>query len=41
VQITGVIFLGEKARLAVVAALDDVQRDTVEVDAGAAGHAEL
>ena len=34
-----VVLLGEKAGLAIVAALHDVQRHAIEVDAGAAGHA--
>ncbi len=39
VQIAEIVVLAEEARLAVVAALDDVQRNTVEVDARAAEHA--
>lgn len=39
VQIAVIVFFGEEAGFAVVAALDDVQRDTVEVSARAAGHA--
>ena len=37
-QVAEVVVFSEEAGLAVVAALDDVQRDVVEVDAGAAGH---
>jgi len=39
VQVTQVIVFAEKTRFAVVAALHDVQRYAVEVDARAAGHA--
>ena len=39
VQVARIVFLGEEAGFAVVAALHDVQRYTIEVDAGAAGHA--
>ena len=37
-EITVVILIGEKARLAVDAALNDVQRVIGEKNAGAAGH---
>ena len=33
-----VIVLGKKARLAIVAALHDVQGNTIEVDTRSAGH---
>jgi hypothetical protein len=35
------VLLREEARRAVVAALHDVQRQAVEVDAGAAGHGQI
>jgi len=38
VQVGVVVLFGEEARLAVVTALHDVQRDVVEVDSGAAWH---
>jgi hypothetical protein len=38
VEVAAVIFLAEEARFAIVAALHDVQRDTVKMDARAAGH---
>jgi hypothetical protein len=38
-QATAVIFLGEEARLAIVTALHDMQRSSINVDARAAGHA--
>ena len=37
-QITALVFLAEEARFAIMAALHDVQRDAIEVDAWAAGH---
>jgi hypothetical protein len=38
VQVTQVIVFGEKTGFAVVAALHDVQRDTIQMDARAAEH---
>jgi len=38
VQVGVVVLFGEEAGFTVVAALHDVQRLAVEVDAGAAGH---
>ena len=38
VQVAGVVVLAKEARLAVVPAQDDVERDTIELNAGAAGH---
>ena len=38
VQVGVVILFSEEAGFAVVAALHDMQRDAIEVDAGAAGH---
>ena len=38
VQICVVVCFGEETRFTVVAALDDVQRDAIKMDAGAAGH---
>ncbi len=38
VQIALVVSLAEETRFAIVAALDDVQRDLVKLDAGAAGN---
>ena len=38
VQVGVVVLFGEEARLAAVAALDDVQRNVVEMDAWPAGH---
>ena len=38
VQVGVVILLGEKAGLAVVAALHDMQRNAIEMKAGATGH---
>jgi hypothetical protein len=35
------VLLGEEARRAVVAALHDVQRQAVKVDAGPAGHGQV
>jgi hypothetical protein len=37
-QVGKVVLLGKEARLTVVAALDDVQRQAIKVNAGAAGH---
>ena len=37
VQVAGVVRLAKEACLAVVPALYDVERDTIELDAGAAG----
>lgn len=37
-QIARIVVLGKEARLAIVAALHDMQWNTVEVDAGAARH---
>jgi hypothetical protein len=37
-EIAEIIFLSKKARLAIVATLHEVQRDSIEVDTGAAGH---
>jgi hypothetical protein len=41
VQVGVEILLREEARRAVVAALHDVQRQPVEVNAGAAGHGQV
>ena len=38
VKIAGVVFFAEETRLTVMPALYDVQRYTIKVDAGAAGH---
>ena len=38
VQICVVVCFGEETRFTVVAALDDVQRDAIKMDAGAARH---
>ena len=38
VQVTAVVVLGKEARLAIVAALHDVQWNTIEMDTGSAGH---
>ena len=37
-EVALVVLLREKARLAIVAPLDDVEGNAIEVDAGAAGH---
>lgn len=37
VAIRVIVFLGKETRLAVVTALDDVQRESCKMDAGAAG----
>jgi hypothetical protein len=39
VQVGVIVLFGKEAGLAVVTALHDVQRDSINVDAGAAGHA--
>jgi hypothetical protein len=38
-EIDLIVFFAKEARFAVVPALHDVQRDTIKMDAGAAGHA--
>jgi hypothetical protein len=38
VKIGLIVFFAKEAGFAVMPALDDVERDIVEVDAGAAGH---
>lgn len=38
VEIGLVVFFGKETGLAVVAALDDVKRNAIKMDAGAAGH---
>ena len=37
-QVAAVVFLGEETGFTIVPALRDVQRDTIKIDAGAAGH---
>jgi hypothetical protein len=37
-QVAGVVSLTEKTRLAVVAALHDVERNSIKLDARASGH---
>ena len=38
VQVAGIVLFAKEARLAIVAALDNVQRYTVKLDAGTSWH---
>ncbi len=37
-EVAQVVFFAKEAQLPIVAALDDVQRDAIKLDAAAAGH---